>query len=120
MDTLQTERSAWRGFAGQEWQNRIDVSAFIKANVTPYPGDESFLATATPRTEAIRRRIDALTKTERERGILDVDAATPSTITSHAPGYIDRDNELVVGLQTDAPLKRAIMPKGGLRMVENA
>ncbi|MDP9828830.1 formate C-acetyltransferase [Kineosporia succinea] len=119
MDTLQTERSAWRGFAGQEWQNRIDVSAFIKANVTPYPGDESFLATATPRTEAIRRRIDALTKTERERGILDVDAATPSTITSHAPGYIDRDNELVVGLQTDAPLKRAIMPKGGLRMVEN-
>ncbi|GLY32721.1 formate C-acetyltransferase [Kineosporia sp. NBRC 101731] len=124
MDTLQTTEhsaapAAWRGFAGQEWQNRIDVSAFIKANVTPYEGDEAFLATATPRTESIHQRISELTKIERERGILDADAKTPSTITSHAPGYIDKDAELIVGLQTDAPLKRAIMPKGGLRMVEN-
>jgi len=124
MDTLQnTEQSAalaaWRGFAGQEWQDRIDVAAFIRANVAPYQGDDSFLAKATPRTEAIQQRIDDLTKVERERGILDADTSIASTITSHAPGYIDQGAELIVGLQTDAPLKRAIMPRGGLRMVEN-
>ncbi|MBT0772007.1 formate C-acetyltransferase [Kineosporia sp. J2-2] len=124
MDTLRTNEqsaasAAWRGFAGQEWQDRIDVSAFIKANVTPYSGDSAFLAKATPRTDAIQQRISELTLVERERGILDVETKIPSTITSHQPGYIDKDAELIVGLQTDAPLKRGIMPNGGLRMVEN-
>ncbi|GAB3270562.1 formate C-acetyltransferase [Kineosporia babensis] len=120
METLQTiEQAAWRGFAGRQWQDHIDVSAFLKANVTPYSGDESFLAGATPRTEAIQQQISDLAKVERERGILDADTKIVSGITSHAPGYIDKDAELIVGLQTDAPLKRAIMPRGGLRMVEN-
>ncbi|MFF5187636.1 formate C-acetyltransferase [Streptomyces sp. NPDC000345] len=110
---------AWRGFAGARWRELIDVRDFIQANYTPYEGDASFLTGSTERTRAVWEKVSALFPEERARGILDVDAATPSTITSHAPGWIDRDRELVVGLQTDAPLKRAIMPNGGLRMVEN-
>jgi len=110
---------AWRGFAGTQWRERVDVRDFIQANYTPYEGDAAFLAGPTDRTRAVWEKPAALFPEERRRGILDVDTATPSTITSHAPGYIDRDRELIVGLQTDAPLKRAIMPNGGLRMVEN-
>ncbi|GAA3030940.1 hypothetical protein GCM10020000_04720 [Streptomyces olivoverticillatus] len=110
---------AWRGFLGRRWREHIDVRDFIQANYTPYEGDASFLAGPTERTEAVWGKVTALFPEERRKGILDVDAATPSTITSHAPGYIDRERELIVGLQTDAPLKRAIMPGGGLRMVEN-
>jgi formate C-acetyltransferase len=117
-DTGQAVR-AWRGFAGQEWREQIDVRGFIQANYTPYEGGAVFLAGPTTRTRAVWEKVAALFPEERRKGILDVDAATPSTITSHAPGYIDRDRELIVGLQTDAPLKRAIMPNGGLRMVEN-
>ncbi|MFJ1811163.1 MULTISPECIES: formate C-acetyltransferase [unclassified Streptomyces] len=111
---------AWRGFAGTRWRELIDVRDFIQANYTPYEGDASFLTGATDRTRAVWERVGSLFPEERARGILDVDTATPSTITSHAPGWIDRDRELIVGLQTDAPLKRAIMPNGGLRMVENS
>lgn len=114
-----TASGPWHGFRGEGWQDRIDVRAFIRANHIPYEGDGSFLAGPTPRTLAVWRKIAALFPEERRRGIHDVDPATPSTITSHAPGYIDRERELIVGLQTDAPLKRAIMPNGGLRMVEN-
>ncbi|MFJ3306674.1 formate C-acetyltransferase [Streptomyces sp. NPDC086549] len=110
---------AWRGFAGTRWHERIDVRDFVQANYTPYEGDASFLTGPTERTRAVWHKVSALFPEERRKGILDVDAATPSTITSHAPGYIDRDREVIVGLQTDAPLKRAIMPNGGLRMVEN-
>ncbi|MFF3201067.1 formate C-acetyltransferase [Streptomyces sp. NPDC002962] len=110
---------AWRGFAGTRWRELIDVRDFIQANYTPYEGDASFLTGPTDRTRAVWAKVGSLFPEERARGILDVDAATPSTITSHAPGWIDRDRELIVGLQTDAPLKRAIMPNGGLRMVEN-
>jgi formate C-acetyltransferase len=110
---------AWRRFAGTGWRERVDVRDFIQANYTPYEGDASFLAGPTDRTRAVWEKVSALFPEERRRGVLDVDTATPSTITSHAPGYIDRDRELIVGLQTDAPLKRAIMPNGGLRMVEN-
>ncbi|MCL6735883.1 pyruvate formate lyase family protein, partial [Streptomyces neyagawaensis] len=110
---------AWRGFAGTRWQECVEVRDFIQANYTPYEGGSEFLAGPTGRTREVWGKVSVLFPVERERGILDVDAATPSTITSHAPGYIDRDRELVVGLQTDAPLKRAIMPNGGLRMVEN-
>jgi formate C-acetyltransferase len=124
---------AWRGFAGTRWRERsemgvppaggfrsVDVRDFIQANYMPYEGDESFLTGPTDRTRTVWDKVSALFPEERRRGILDVDPATPSTITSHAPGYIDRERELIVGLQTDAPLKRAIMPNGGLRMVENS
>ncbi|MEU9580397.1 formate C-acetyltransferase [Streptomyces chilikensis] len=110
---------AWREFAGSGWRERIDVRDFVQANYTPYEGDASFLTGPTDRTRAVWEKVGALFPEERRKGILDVDAATPSTITSHAPGWIDRELELIVGLQTDAPLKRAIMPNGGLRMVEN-
>ncbi|MFF1325660.1 formate C-acetyltransferase [Streptomyces chartreusis] len=111
--------SAWRGFTGERWRDAIDVRDFIQANYTPYEGNSGFLAGPTERTRAVWDKVSALFPEERRRGILDVDAATPSTITSHAPGYIDRGRELIVGLQTDAPLKRAIIPNGGLRMVES-
>ncbi|MCX4741183.1 formate C-acetyltransferase [Streptomyces antibioticus] len=111
--------AAWRGFAGTRWRELIDVRDFIQATYTPYEGDASFLAGASDRTRIVWEKVSSLFPEERARGILDVDPATPSTITSHAPGWIDRDRELIVGLQTDAPLKRAIMPNGGLRMVES-
>ncbi|GHH41931.1 formate C-acetyltransferase [Streptomyces umbrinus] len=117
--SVQAPGSAWHGFAGGHWRDHVDVRDFIQANYTPYEGDAAFLAGSTERTRAVWQKIVALFPEERRRGILDVDTATPSTITSHAPGYIDRERELIVGLQTDAPLKRAIMPNGGLRMVEN-
>lgn len=114
-----TLTEAWRGFRGTTWRTVVDVRAFIQANYTPYIGDEGFLSGPTPRTKTVWERIAGMLPEERRRGIHDVDVATPSSITAHAPGYIDRDHELIVGLQTDAPLKRAIMPQGGLRMVEN-
>ncbi|MEU2744911.1 formate C-acetyltransferase [Streptomyces collinus] len=110
---------AWRGYAGTRWREHIDVRDFIQANYTPYDGDSAFLAGPTERTLAVWGKVAALFPEERRRGILDVDPGNPSTITSHRPGFIDRDRELIVGLQTDAPLRRAIMPNGGLRMVEN-
>ncbi|MFC6084191.1 formate C-acetyltransferase [Sphaerisporangium aureirubrum] len=110
---------AWHGFHGTTWRAGIDVRAFIQDNYTPYEGDESFLSGPTERTRAVWGKIAELLPEERRRGVYDVDAATPSSITAHGPGYIDRERELIVGLQTDAPLKRAIMPQGGLRMVEN-
>ncbi|MFG1949461.1 formate C-acetyltransferase [Nonomuraea sp. NPDC048826] len=110
---------AWRGFQGTAWRDRVDVRAFIQANYTPYDGDAGFLSGPTKRTRAVWAKVSALFPEERRHGVHDVDPVTPSSITAHAPGYIDRDRELIVGLQTDAPLKRAIMPAGGLRMVEN-
>ncbi|MFE9442104.1 formate C-acetyltransferase [Streptomyces sp. NPDC006602] len=111
---------AWRGFAGTRWRDRIDVRDFIQANYTPYEGDSAFLVGPTERTLTVWHKVSAHFPDERRKGILDVDPGTPSTITSHRPGFIDRDRELIVGLQTDAPLRRAIMPNGGLRMVENS
>ncbi|WP_326574928.1 formate C-acetyltransferase [Streptomyces sp. NBC_00481] len=110
---------AWRGFAGSHWRTQVDVRDFIQANYTPYEGDSTFLTAPTERTLAVWGKVARLFPEERRRGILDVDTGLPSTITSHRPGFIDRDRELIVGLQTDAPLRRAIMPNGGLRMVEN-
>jgi formate C-acetyltransferase len=110
----------WRGFTGAAWREAIDPRAFVQDNYRPYAGDAAFLAGATERTTALWARLTALFVEERARGVLDIDTTTPSSITAHSPGYIDRDRELVVGLQTDAPLKRAIMPNGGWRMVETA
>ncbi|WP_328843563.1 formate C-acetyltransferase [Streptomyces sp. NBC_00258] len=117
--SVQAPGSAWHGFTGGHWRDHVDVRDFIQANYTPYEGDAAFLTGPTERTRTVWQKIVALFPEERRKGILDVDTATPATITSHAPGYIDRERELIVGLQTDAPLKRAIMPNGGLRMVEN-
>jgi formate C-acetyltransferase len=111
-------QDAWRGFAGTRWREGIDVRDFIQSNFSPYAGDAAFLSGPTPRTTALWAKLGGLLKAERAKGVLDVSADTPAAITAHEPGYIDRDAELIVGLQTDAPLKRAIMPNGGLRMVE--
>ncbi|TNH29266.1 formate C-acetyltransferase [Micromonospora orduensis] len=111
---------AWRDFTDGTWQDTIDVADFIRANHEPYTGDAAFLTGATCRTLEVWGALAALFVEERRRGVLDIDTATPSTITAHGPGYIDRDRELIVGLQTDAPLRRAIMPAGGLRLVETA
>nr|BFE57576.1 formate C-acetyltransferase [Dactylosporangium thailandense] len=117
--SAQTELAPWRGFRGGRWRDEVDVAGFIRANVRPYTGDGSFLAGPTERTAHVWGLLTAMFPAERERGVHDVDPRTPASITSHAPGYIDRDRELIVGLQTDAPLRRAIMPAGGLRMVKN-
>ena len=101
---------AWRGFVAGPWQDGVDVRDFIQRNYTPYTGDGTFLAGPTPRTTAIWEKLTAMFPAERERGVYDIDTHIPGTITSHAPGYIDKDNELIVGLQTDAPLKRAMIP----------
>ena len=111
---------SWRSFRGQVWRDSIDTRRFIQDNYTPYEGDAGFLAGPTGRTKGIWARLTAMFPAERERGVYDVDARTPASITAHAPGYIDRDAELIVGLQTDAPLKRAIMPNGGWRVVETS
>jgi formate C-acetyltransferase len=107
---------SWEGFNGGLWQKEIDVRDFIQQNYEPYEGDSSFLAPATERTSRLWEQLNALFVQERKRGVLDI-SQIPSSINAHAPGYIDKENEIIVGLQTDAPLKRAIMPNGGLRMV---
>ncbi|QCB93786.1 formate C-acetyltransferase [Cellulomonas shaoxiangyii] len=112
--------AAWQGFVTGPWTDAVDVRDFIQRNYTPYTGDASFLAGPTARTTGIWEKLSAMFPAEREKGVYDVDPSTPSTITSHAPGYIDHDSELIVGLQTDAPLKRAIMPNGGWRMVQTS
>jgi formate C-acetyltransferase len=111
---------AWRGFVSGAWQDGIDVRDFIQRNYTPYDRDGSFLCGPTERTLLIWAKLTAMFPEERAKGVYDVDATTPALITTHKPGYIDRANELIVGLQTDAPLKRAIMPFGGWRMVATA
>lgn len=109
----------WRGFQPGLWQKEINVRDFIQQNYTPYHDDETFLAGATARTENLWKKLERMFVEERRKGVLDV-SQIPSSIVAHAPGYIDRPNEVIVGLQTDAPLKRAIMPNGGLRMVTTA
>ena len=109
----------WAEFSNGAWRRQIDVRRFIQENYTPYEGDAGFLSPATARTKALWDKLGELLKQEREKGVLDVSADRPSTITAHDAGYIDEESEIIVGLQTDAPLKRAIMPNGGLRMVES-
>src|SRR3954449_8628157 len=111
--------SPWQGFRPGLWQKDINVRDFIQQNYDPYDGDGSFLAGPTARTTKLWRILTDLFVEERKKGVLDV-SPIPSSITAHAPGYIDRESEIIVGLQTDAPLKRAIMPNGGLRMVLNS
>ncbi len=115
----EVSRDPWREFELGLWQKEIDVRNFIQQNYTPYDADESFLAPATDRTKKIWARLNELFIEERKKGVLDI-SQIPGSITSHAPGYIDRENEVIVGLQTEAPLKRSIMPNGGFRMILNA
>ncbi len=111
----------WDGFKEGNWVREINVRSFIKHNYTPYDGDESFLCSPTEDTLALWEQVMELSRREREKGgVLDMDTKVISTITSHAPGYLDRSKEKIVGLQTDKPLKRALMPYGGIRMAEKA
>jgi formate C-acetyltransferase len=110
----------WAGFISGRWSTTIDVRDFIQANYTPYEGDGAFLASATPRTSQLWAQVLELYEAERKRGVLDVDPKVPSSLTAFGPGYIDRDKEKIVGLQTDAPLKRAIFPNGGIHMVDDS
>ena len=113
--------SEWNGFKTGKWEKEINVRDFIQKNYTPYEGDSSFLVGPTERTKKLWDEVLELYKKERENGgVLDASTDVASTITSHAPGYIDKDLETIVGLQTDAPLKRAIMPEGGIRIVEKS
>ncbi|MGA7390551.1 MAG: formate C-acetyltransferase [Pseudolabrys sp.] len=112
------DQDPWRSFNPGGWNAAIEVRNFIVQNVSPYAGDESFLVASTPRTKAVWAKLQPYFQDERKKGVLAVDAKTPSTLLAHKAGYIDRDNEVIVGLQTDQPFKRAIFPYGGLRMVE--
>ncbi|UCV04094.1 formate C-acetyltransferase [Dechloromonas denitrificans] len=115
---IASRQDPWAGFATGEWSKSVDVRSFIQANYTPYLGDSSFLKGPTQRTTALWAKMQELLKQEQQKGVLDVSADRASSITAHDAGYIDQGNEIIVGLQTDAPLKRSIMPNGGLRMVE--
>ena len=112
----QISSNAWRGFAPGTWQSRVNVREFIQRNYTPYEGDGTFLQGSTERTQGLWQKLLPLLVQEREKGVLDV-SQVPSGILAHEPGYIDKEREIIVGLQTDAPLKRAIMPFGGWRVV---
>ncbi|WP_425905318.1 formate C-acetyltransferase [Nitrobacter sp. TKz-YC02] len=109
----------WNDFQPGDWLSSIDVRNFIVRNATPYIGDESFLTGPSQRTRAVWAKLQPYFAEEQKKGVLAVDAQTPSTLLSHKAGYIDRENEIIVGLQTDQPFKRAIFPFGGLRMVES-
>ena len=111
----------WTGFKGEIWQDEINVRDFIQNNYKAYEGDSSFLSGATARTEALMKKIQGLFALERQfGGVLDIDTATVSSLTSFSPGYIDKDNEIIVGMQTNRPLKRSVNPFGGMRMVRQA
>jgi formate C-acetyltransferase len=111
--------NAWRTFSGDKWKREIDVRDFIATNLTPYSGGPEFLVKPTAKTLAVWESLQPYFREEAKKGVLEADASVPSSLTSHGPGYIDRDNEVIVGLQTDKPFRRAIMPVGGFRMVES-
>ena len=111
----------WQGFKPGAWTESIDVRDFIQNNYTPYSGNEEFLSGPSQRTLRLWEELKVLLKREIDNGgVLDADQEVVSSIVSHKPGYIDKELEVVVGLQTDAPLKRALMPFGGLRMAQQA
>ncbi|MEG4067367.1 formate C-acetyltransferase [Microcoleus sp. Pol11C2] len=108
----------WHSFTEGNWTNEVNVRDFIQKNYTPYEGNAEFLTAPTEKTQQLWQKVLELMKQEREKGVLDVDTKVPTSITAHAAGYIARDLEQIVGLQTDRPLKRAIMPLGGIRVVK--
>ena len=115
------EHIYWKDFISGKWQEEINVRDFIQKNYVEYTGDQSFLSPATSRTKNLMERLNTLLKIERQfGGVLDIDVDTVSTLTGYAPGYLDRENEIIVGLQTNRPLKRGVNPFGGIRMVRSA
>ncbi|MFT7290427.1 MAG: formate C-acetyltransferase, partial [Reinekea sp.] len=117
--TINTQTTPWDGFHSGVWQRDVNVRDFIQQNYVPYTGDARFLVGATTRTKDVWALVlDLMKEEQRLQGPLDFDTDLPSTITSHQPGYINKDLERVVGLQTDAPLKRGMIANAGIRMVE--
>ena len=115
------EHKNWNGFKGETWKNEINVRDFIQNNYKEYTGDDSFLAGATERTSTLMKNVQGLFALERQfGGVLEIDTATVSSLTSYSPGYIDKENEIIVGLQTNRPLKRGVCPFGGIRMARQA
>ena len=115
------EHKNWTGFKSGVWQDEINVRDFIQQNYKAYEGTDEFLAGATERTNALTKKIEGLFALERQfGGVLDIDTATVSSLTSYSPGYIDKNNEIIVGMQTNRPLKRGVNPFGGMRMVRQA
>ena len=115
------EFEQWNGFKGESWKKDINVREFILDNYTPYTGDDSFLCGPTERTSKLMEKLNALLQKERDNGgLLDIDTETVSSLTNYKAGYLDEENELIVGLQTDAPLRRGVNPFGGIRMVRSA
>jgi len=111
----------WQGFKSGNWQGEIDVRNFIQKNYVPYDGDDAFLVEPTDRTKAVWEKCRELLDRENDKGgVLDVDTEVVSTTISHKPGYIDKENEVIFGLQTEEPLKRGVIVNGGLRMAEQA
>lgn len=117
---MNNQHESWKGFKGDVWRNEINVRDFIMNNYTPYEGDDRFLVPSTERTRKVWNKLTEMFKEEQAKGVYDAETKYPQEIDTYGPGYIDKDNEVVVGLQTDAPLKRGIFPKGGIRMVENS
>lgn len=114
-------QQAWKNFNGGSWQDKIDVRSFIQTNYKPYSGNEAFLAPATERTRGLMKKLSHLLELEQEfGGVLDIDTQTVSSLTSYRPGYLDKEKEIIVGLQTDRPLKRGVNPFGGLNMTRKA
>ena len=114
-------RSEWTGFVGGKWEEQVDVRDFIQRNYTPYEGDDAFLCGPTEATKTLWAQVMELSKQEREKGgVLDMDTKVPSTITSHAAGYLNKDLEKIVGFQTDKPFKRSLQPYGGINMAKAA
>ena len=115
------EHINWNGFKKGVWQDEINVRDFIQQNYKEYTGDDSFLSGATERTTDLMNKLNELFKLERQYGgVLDIDTATVSSLTSYSPGYLDKEKEIIVGLQTNRPLKRGVNPFGGMRMVRQA
>ena len=112
--------TAWKGFRTGEWRHLVNVRNFIQKNYTPYEGDDAFLAPISPKTARVWEKAEALILEEIRKGIIDVETHAVSGIDNFAPGYIDRENEVIVGLQTDAPLKRIVNPFGGIRNATSA
>ena len=114
-------RQEWNSFQGGIWEKEINVRDFIQKNYTPYEGDEGFLAEPTEATRELWEQVLKLSEEERKKGgVLDMDTHIISTITSHGPGYLDKEKEKIVGFQTDKPFKRALQPNGGIRMAVKA
>ena len=117
---MKFENENWAQFKGETWKKEINVRDFIQNNYKPYDGDDTFLVPSSEKTKKVWNKLTEMFKVEREKGVYDAETKLPQGIDTYGPGYIDKENEVIVGLQTDAPLKRGIFPKGGIRMVENS